>query len=297
MKALIHGQSILEAQGTTLDLGSSDLQVLMRVVERCRLEIRDACLQLTYLVNMLMLATQMNRYRSFKHFGISILMICRTMQVAQKPKYTIFTELQKYVERCHPEISDASTIFSHCTLNHYFIDGMSIAALCGAGFFYILILLACSRAQSEICKIDRTMINHLAKLIRCSTGIFYLTTRGLLTDYYPDTPEGRLVKEDIMQWSIVFASAMLTHFNTHYISRRVSLVFQPDKHLDSWIKAETRLLELLLQMARLKYIYTSSSSILLVISICGNLINDCHLMHYISILQTFSHYDPIFKVI
>ena len=75
MKALIHGQSTLEAQGT-LDSGSSDLQVLMRVVERCRsLEIRDACLQLTYLVNALMLAAQMNRYGSFKHLGISILMI------------------------------------------------------------------------------------------------------------------------------------------------------------------------------------------------------------------------------
>ena len=58
MEALIHGQSTLEAQGTTLDLGSSDLQVLMRVVERCQnLEIRYACLQLTYLVNALMLAT------------------------------------------------------------------------------------------------------------------------------------------------------------------------------------------------------------------------------------------------
>ena len=75
MKALIYSQSTLEAQGT-LDSGSSDLQVLMRVVERCRsLEIRDACLQLTYLVNALMLAAQMNRYGSFKHLGISILMI------------------------------------------------------------------------------------------------------------------------------------------------------------------------------------------------------------------------------
>jgi len=126
-------------------------------------------------------------------------MIYRTMQVAQKPRYTIFTELREYVERRHPEIPDASTVFSRCTLNHYFMDGMSIAALCGAGFFYILILLACSRAQSEIRKIDGTMINCLAKLIRCPTGIFYLTTRGLLTDYYPDTPEGRLVKGDIMQ--------------------------------------------------------------------------------------------------
>ena len=36
--------------------------------------------------------------------------------------------------------------------------------------------------------------------------------------------------------TIVFASAMLTHFNTHYISRRVSLVFQTNKRLDSWIK-------------------------------------------------------------
>ena len=44
---------------------------------------------------------------------------------------------------------------------------------------------------------------------------------------------------------IVFASATLTHFNTHYIGRRVSLVFQ---------MAGTRLLELLLQMARLKYV-------------------------------------------
>ena len=125
-------------------------------------------------------------------------MICRTMQATQKPKYTIFTELQEYVERCHPEIPDASTIFSCHTLDHYVMDGMSIAALCGAGSFYILILLACSRARTEICKIDGTMINHLAKLIRCLTGIFYPTTKGLLTDYYPDTPKGRLVKGDII---------------------------------------------------------------------------------------------------
>ena len=80
------------------------------------------------------------------------------------------------------------------------MDGMSIATLCGAGSFYILILLACSRAQSEIRKIDSAMINCLAKLIRCPTGIFYLTTKGLLTDYYLDTPGERLVKGDIMQW-------------------------------------------------------------------------------------------------
>jgi len=35
---------------------------------------------------------------------------------------------------------------------------------------------------------------------------------------------------------IVFASATFTHFNTHYIGRRVPLVFQTDKHLDSWVK-------------------------------------------------------------
>ncbi len=120
------------------------------------------------------------------------------MQATQKPKYTIFTELRVYVERCHPEIPDASTIFSRRTLDRYFMDGISIAALCGAGSFYILILLACSRARTEIRKIDGTMINRLAKLIRCPTGIFYLTTKGLLTDYYLDTPEGRLVKGDII---------------------------------------------------------------------------------------------------
>ena len=45
----------------------------------------------------------------------------------QNPKYTIFTKLWEYVERCHSEIPDASTIFSCCTLNCYFMDGMSIA--------------------------------------------------------------------------------------------------------------------------------------------------------------------------
>jgi len=50
-----------------------DFQTL--VVEQCQsLEIRDACLQLTYLVNAMMLAAQ-NRYGSFKHLGILILMI------------------------------------------------------------------------------------------------------------------------------------------------------------------------------------------------------------------------------
>ena|SRR6266498_996201 len=34
--------------------------------------------------------------------------------------------------------------------------------------------------------------------------------------------------------AIVFASTKITHFNAHFKGRRVSLVFQTDKHLNSW---------------------------------------------------------------
>ena len=36
--------------------------------------------------------------------------------------------------------------------------------------------------------------------------------------------------------AIVFASTKITHFNAHFKGRRVSLVFQTDKHLNSWVE-------------------------------------------------------------
>ena len=90
-----------------------------------------------------------------------------------KQKYTIFTELETFVQTERQDIvamAHSSTVYKRRTLDRYFMDGMAVAALCGAGSFYILILLASSRARAELRWIDGTMVSRLAKLLRCPTG-------------------------------------------------------------------------------------------------------------------------------
>jgi len=73
MTALIHGQATSQPAIPSHHLRSNDFHILVALVERCKdIEMREACLQLTYLVNSLMLAAQINRYKIQKSFDLFI---------------------------------------------------------------------------------------------------------------------------------------------------------------------------------------------------------------------------------
>jgi hypothetical protein len=77
-------------------------------------------------------------------------------------KYTIF---KRIINESEPDgVKDTHT------LDRYFQDGLMTAALCGAGSFYMLFLMASSRIRPEIRKLNGTMQGRVAKLIRCPPG-------------------------------------------------------------------------------------------------------------------------------
>lgn len=77
-------------------------------------------------------------------------------------KYTIFGRI---ISESEPDgVKDTRT------LDRYFQDGLMTAALCSAGSFYMLFLMASSRIRPEVRKLNGTMQGRVAKLIRCPPG-------------------------------------------------------------------------------------------------------------------------------
>jgi len=91
------------------------------------------------------------------------LCICdREMAARRQAKYAVYRHIIKE--------SDADGVTNERTLDRYFQDGLTTAAWCGAGSFYMLFLMASSRIRPEIRKLNGSMQGRIAKLIRCPPG-------------------------------------------------------------------------------------------------------------------------------
>jgi len=86
------------------------------------------------------------------------------MTTYHQAKYTIFGRIIDESKHDLDGVKDART------LDRYFQDGLMTAALCGAGSFYMLFLMASSRIRPEIRKLNGPMQGRVAKLIRCPPG-------------------------------------------------------------------------------------------------------------------------------
>ena len=87
------------------------------------------------------------------------------MVATKEAKYTVFNRIIEELKK-----SDANNLKQPRTLGRYLQDGLTTAALCGAGSFYMLILMSCSRIRPEVRKLNGPMCGRVAKLIRCPPG-------------------------------------------------------------------------------------------------------------------------------
>ena len=113
------------------------------------------------------------------------------MVASRQAKYAIFNRVL--------EESDADGVKDARTLDRYFMDGLMTAALCGAGSFYMLLLLASSRIRPEIRKVTATMRGRIAKLIRCPPGKNILARSSMHLMFVAiDSPIGRKITRFII---------------------------------------------------------------------------------------------------
>lgn len=89
------------------------------------------------------------------------------MVATKEAKYTVFNRI---IEELKKSQADANNLKQPRTLGRYLQDGLTTAALCGAGSFYMLILMSCSRIRPEVRKLNGPMCGRVAKLIRCPPG-------------------------------------------------------------------------------------------------------------------------------
>lgn len=91
------------------------------------------------------------------------------MTRTKKAKNTIFKQI--IAELGNSGSEGGQRVRQGRTLCRYLQDGLTTAALCGAGSFYMLILMACSRIRPEIRLLDGPMAGRIAKLFRCPPGM------------------------------------------------------------------------------------------------------------------------------
>jgi len=114
----------------------------------------------------------------------------------KEAKYTIFNRIIEELRKLDP--SGLKPIKQACTLSCYFKDGLKTAVLCGAGSFYMLILMACSRIRPEIRKLNGPMCGRVVKLIRCPPGEYLLIFLVSFLTSTADTALGRKVTRHII---------------------------------------------------------------------------------------------------
>ena len=84
------------------------------------------------------------------------------------------------------------------TLDRYLHDGLSTAVLCGAGSFYMLILMACSRIRPEVRNLNGPMCGRVAKLIRCPPSAYLIYFPPIFFTGHAETAIGRKVTRHII---------------------------------------------------------------------------------------------------
>ena len=113
------------------------------------------------------------------------------MVASRQAKYAIFNRVV--------EESDSDGVKDPRILNQYFMDGLITAALCGAGSFYMLLLLASSRICPEIHRVTATMHGRIAKLIHCPPGKNILVWSSMHLMFVGiDSPIGRKITRFII---------------------------------------------------------------------------------------------------
>ena len=172
IQALQGSSADLESPPLALETGPQDGVIfLAALVKRCqKAEVFEACAQFNYWVNVFTFACQMNQWATlFPLLGLFPVLLTlasfREMASTRDAKYKIFNRIVDELKK-----SSTQEIKHSRTLDRYFQDGLTIASLCGAGSFYMLILIACSRLRPELRKLNGTMCGRVAKLIRCPPG-------------------------------------------------------------------------------------------------------------------------------
>lgn len=100
------------------------------------------------------------------------------MVATKEAKYTIFNRIIEELKK-----SGANNLKQARTLCRYLQDGLTTAALCGAGSFYMLILMSCSRIRPEVRKLNGPMCGRVAKLIRCPPGECFIILSCLQSNF------------------------------------------------------------------------------------------------------------------
>jgi hypothetical protein len=134
-------------------------------------ELLEACAHLGYWLSMLSFACGMSWW-----VLLLILLLCCGLSLSHCPPFDFYREMASYHQAKYTifgriiKESEPDGIKDTCTLDCYFQDGLMTAALCGAGSFYMLFLMASSRIRPEIWKLNGTMQGCVAKLIHCPSG-------------------------------------------------------------------------------------------------------------------------------
>jgi hypothetical protein len=170
--AVVQALQVPSPENELPQLGSRDVGnvVFLAALATCcqRAEILEAQAHLTYWLCVLTFACQMNRYVYLCSISTQYLTLQPFRVLATKPNETKYSIYKRIVEELKK--SGANKVKQARTLDRYMQDGIKTAVLCGAGSFYMLILMSCSRIRPEVHKLKGPMCGRVAKLIRCPPG-------------------------------------------------------------------------------------------------------------------------------
>jgi hypothetical protein len=171
-----------------------NLVFLAALATRCqRAEVLEAQAHLSYWLSVLTFACQMNRYVYLSSNDSLINRLLRQIAATKEAKYGIFNKIIGELKK-----SGSNNLKHNRTLDRYFQDGLTTAQLCGAGSFYMLILISCSRIRPEVRKIRGPMCGRIAKLIRCPPGECFIIVLFSDSTCWTDSAIGRKVTRHII---------------------------------------------------------------------------------------------------